>query len=105
MEPDYLQELSQEPDFWTESSAGKTLDVVKFALAVAATEREACARLCELKRSEFLLLGGEMTAQELRTVMAVLKSRAAVIRQRGSGHNVNLATRDRGRDTGNSKSL
>ena len=45
-------------------------------------ERERCAKVNEawLNRSELLLHCGEMTAQELRTVTAVLKARAAAIR-------------------------
>lgn len=45
-------------------------------------EREACARLLELSNQEILLLAGEMSAQELRTVRAVLANRAAEIRTR-----------------------
>jgi hypothetical protein len=45
-------------------------------------EREACAKALELTNSELKLIAGEMTAQELRTVRAVLFQRAAVIRAR-----------------------
>lgn len=45
-------------------------------------EREACAKVLELKNSELLLLAGEMTKQELRTTQAVLAQRAAAIRAR-----------------------
>jgi len=45
-------------------------------------ERETCARLLELRDSELLLMAGEMTAQELRTVQAVLAQRARTIRMR-----------------------
>lgn len=38
----------------------------------AATVRDACARHLELTRSDVLLMTGEMSAQEVRTVMAVL---------------------------------
>ena len=48
--------------------------------AAVAAERESCARLLELRASELLLLAGEMTAQELRTVQAVLSQRARAIR-------------------------
>jgi len=47
-----------------------------------AKEREACAKLMELTRAELLLMAGEMTAQELRTVRAVLTNRAWAIRER-----------------------
>ncbi len=43
---------------------------------------EKCAEIVEelLHTPTLLLLGGEMTAQEIRTVKAVLKNRARVIR-------------------------
>jgi hypothetical protein len=44
-------------------------------------EREACAKALEMPNSQLLLMGGEMTAQELRTVQAVLTNRATVIRR------------------------
>ena len=48
----------------------------------AADERAECAQLLRLSNRELLLLAGEMTAQELRTVQAVLTNRAAVIMER-----------------------
>jgi hypothetical protein len=45
-----------------------------------AQRTEECAKLLEMTSSELLLLGGEMTAQELRTVKAVLAERARRIR-------------------------
>jgi hypothetical protein len=57
-------------------------DVLRCLEIAIATERESCAEKLELSRSELLLLAGEMTAQELRTVLAVLTNRAAVIRRR-----------------------
>lgn len=54
----------------------------EFLKSQVAAETEACAKLMELKRADLLLLGGEMTAQEIRTVQAVLANRAAVIRWR-----------------------
>lgn len=45
----------------------------ELAALVAAT-REECARHLELTRSDIRLLAGEMTAQEMRTVMAVLSA-------------------------------
>ncbi len=52
-------------------------------------EREACAKMLELPDSELLPITGEMTAQELRAVKAVLAQRAAAIRMRANGkHNL-----------------
>ena len=48
----------------------------------ASDERAECAKLLRLSNTELLLLAGEMTAQELRTVQAVLKNRAAFIMDR-----------------------
>lgn len=45
-------------------------------------EREACAQMLELRNSELLLMVGQMTAQELRTVKAVLAQLADAIRKR-----------------------
>ena len=45
-------------------------------------ERETCAQMLEMRDSELLLMAGEMTAQELRTVQAVLAQRARAIRMR-----------------------
>ena len=52
--------------------------------SAVADEREACAKLLEMRESELLLMAGEMTAQELRTARAVLSQRARAIRQRGN---------------------
>lgn len=54
-----------------------------YAQAAIDAEREACAQLCELTKAEILLRAGEMDAQELRTVSAVLAGRASAIRNRG----------------------
>ncbi len=43
-------------------------------------QKEACARMLELKPDEIRLMAGEMTAAEMRLVQAVLKNRAAVMR-------------------------
>ena len=43
-------------------------------------EREKCARLLEMKSPDILLMAGEMTAQELLTVKAVLAGLARRIR-------------------------
>lgn len=45
-----------------------------------AEQRELDARALELTNAELLLIAGEMTAQELRTVQAVLAARARAIR-------------------------
>lgn len=42
--------------------------------------REQSAALLDLNINQLLLMAGEMTAQELRTVRAVLRNRAATIR-------------------------
>lgn len=46
-----------------------------------AAVREACAKEMEISRSAILLMAGEMTAQEMRTVRAVLQNRASVLRE------------------------
>lgn len=48
-------------------------------------ERERCAALLELTPSQIRLMAGEMSAQEMRTVQAVLSDRARAIRKPGSG--------------------
>jgi uncharacterized membrane-anchored protein len=48
--------------------------------AAISAEREACANSLNLSRSEALLMAGEITAQEWRTVTAVLKSLQARMR-------------------------
>jgi len=48
--------------------------------AAVLSTREAAAKALELTDSEIRLMAGEMTGQELRTVQAVLKARATVIR-------------------------
>ena len=47
-------------------------------------ERERCANLLELSPSQIRLMAGEMSAQEMRTVLAVLANRVLAIRQPGS---------------------
>jgi len=44
-------------------------------------ERERCAKLLELSPSQIRLIAGELTAQEMRTVLAVLENRAQAIRR------------------------
>ena len=55
---------------------------VESTLRDVMAEREGCARMLEMSRQELRLLAGEMTAQELRTVIAVLANRASAIRAR-----------------------
>ena len=55
--------------------------------AAAEFEREACAKVLEMKRDELLLMAGEMTAQELRTVQSVLKRLALAMRCRSDALN------------------
>lgn len=52
------------------------------------SDLEAAAKLCEMTASEIKLLAGEMTAGELRTVRAVLSSRARAIRALAVATNV-----------------
>lgn len=55
----------------------------RFEAAVEAArkeERESCAKRLELTNAQLLLLAGEMSADELLTVQAVLRNRAATIR-------------------------
>lgn len=59
---------------------GETQDLQAAVEAARLEEREACAKLMELTNAQLLLMAGEMTAQELLTVQAVLKSRARAIR-------------------------
>jgi hypothetical protein len=49
---------------------------------VAEIERNECALLCEMTPAEILLAAGEMTAEELRCVAAVLAGCARAIRSR-----------------------
>lgn len=51
---------------------------------VASEAREACAKLLESSSADLLLLAGEMTAQELRTVKAILAAKAREIRAMGN---------------------
>lgn len=53
----------------------------RFRALCVAQRTEECAKLLEMSPSALLLLGGEMTAQELRTVKAVLSERARQIRR------------------------
>jgi hypothetical protein len=53
----------------------------RFRALCVAQRTEECAKLLEMTSSELLLLGGEMTAQELRTVKAVLAERARQMRR------------------------
>jgi len=46
--------------------------IVKLWNRAQDSEREACANMLNLTRSEALLMAGEMSAQEWRTVSAVL---------------------------------
>lgn len=61
-------------------------DIQEFFKAQIAAETEACAKLMEgHKAADLRLLGGEMTAQEVRSVQAFLTNRAAAIRRRLPG--------------------
>jgi hypothetical protein len=60
--------------------AADALSALVIQVEADAVARERAARLLELSPPELRLLAGEMTAQEMRTVQAVLRNRAAVIR-------------------------
>lgn len=52
-------------------------EIVEFAQEV---ERDACANILNLNRSEAQLMAGEITAQEWRTVAAILRALQARVR-------------------------
>lgn len=54
--------------------------------AAIKAERKACANGLNMTRSEALLMAGEMTAQEWRTVLAVLVSLQSRMRSNGYSH-------------------
>lgn len=62
---------------WTEK------DVIRGVIAGLRAGREKAAKKCELTASEILLLSGELDKEVLRTIRAVLMSRAAAIRGEG----------------------
>ena len=51
-----------------------------YAAAAVAKEREKAASMLNMTRPQAQLIGGEMSAQEWRTLSAVLAERAAAIR-------------------------
>lgn len=51
-----------------------------FAHKVAVKEREECANILGISRADALLMAGEMTSQEWRTVAAILKALQARMR-------------------------
>jgi hypothetical protein len=58
-----------------------TADQIRaYGKACYAAEMERAATLCDMKPSEILLMAGEMTAPEMRSVRAVLGNRATAIR-------------------------
>lgn len=68
-----------------DGDAQKSLQaILEHVKSLVSAERETCAKLMEMKNDEVRLLAGEMTAQEMRTVQAVMANRAAVIRRRGA---------------------
>jgi len=58
---------------------GGGLKTREFARAITA-ETERCASMLSLSADEIRLIAGEMTAQEMRTVQAVLAQRAMLMR-------------------------
>ena len=84
---DGWEDIAMMMDAWRRAN---TTDDIADAVAM---EREACARMLDLRDSELLLMAGEMTAQELRTVKAVLKNRGAAIMDRPNAGVTGLAPR------------
>lgn len=69
---------------WATDMIEHESDVAPFACCVGyllgfEAAREAAAALLALSNEQLKLMAGEMTAQEVRTTQAVLKSRAAAI--------------------------
>lgn len=52
-------------------------------------EREACATSLEMSNDSLRLMAGEMSAETMRTVQAILKNRAQFNRERDSTQNAN----------------
>ena len=66
----------------TQCGSEDEMDMVRAVWSAAqAEEREECAKILTLSNSELLLIAGEMSAQELRTVRAVLNAMANKIRK------------------------
>lgn len=82
---DDLDEISAMMRAWYRANARQ--EISEERTDAAEDEREACARMLELRDTELLLMAGEMTAQELRTVKAVLAQRADAIRMRSNEQN------------------
>lgn len=80
----YAEGLAGRSHDTPEGTAQQSLnDIHEFFKAQIAAETEACAKLMEgHKAADLRLIGGELTAQEVRTVQAFLTNRAAVIRRR-----------------------
>lgn len=79
----YLQVVKGHPNNLLKDESGgyRYLGVMYLAWeASSVVEREACANVLNLSRSEALLMAGEMTAQEWRTVAAVLRALQARMR-------------------------
>lgn len=66
---------------WTFTAA----QLQSYAREAVLQERARILGLCELSADAIRLLAGEMTAQEMRTVRAVLANRAAAIRSGKEG--------------------
>lgn len=80
------QQIQQRSEtFFEWDSADKsyitTTSTLLFAEEIARMVKEECAKLLEISNQELLLMAGDMSKQELRTVRAVLANRALVIRK------------------------
>lgn len=79
---EFLAALNGAPgqlDAWLECNNEN--DVRLVMKGVLQAQRETSAKLLEMSSQELLLMAGEMTAQELLTVRAVMKNRATVVRR------------------------
>lgn len=66
---------------WEDMGEARRSEWEVLAKALATTVRAACAAQLELTPSEIRLMAGEMSAQEMRTVQAVLGGLTGRIRQ------------------------
>ena len=79
-----LAKAAKLPKYMHDTEGGRDA-LAEFAGLAGAIEREACANTLNLTRSDALLMAGEMTAQEWRTVAAVLKALQSRMRSNALG--------------------
>lgn len=73
--------MSRKFDEWLEQAHVGELASERAAKEAWVARSETCASALELSQSQIRLMAGEMTAQEMRTVQAVLNGLAAQIRR------------------------